>query len=132
MTATKQPTRKQQQVLDLLDQDKTATQIAKAMGITPNGVHGHIRRMRATGLLNKNGQRKASSNGRAVGAKAPTADQVSALASDALKKIDVRTEQIAARKSEIKSEFARLEAEDLTLDEEATQLQKQRASLANV
>lgn len=60
------PTRKQAQVLGHLKRGKTPAQIAKQMGISKNGVYGHIRKLKAAGLLDTNGGEEAaeaSSNG---------------------------------------------------------------------
>jgi predicted ArsR family transcriptional regulator len=44
-------TDRQREVLDLVNEGKNPTQIGAALGISSQGVHGHIRRLRGKGLI---------------------------------------------------------------------------------
>jgi F0F1-type ATP synthase membrane subunit b/b' len=52
-------TERQQQIQDLLEQGKSAKEIAEALGITTNGVYQQLRRMRAGGASAKPAKRGA-------------------------------------------------------------------------
>lgn len=57
--AETQLSERQKQVLEGIQAKKTPAEIAKEMHISVNGVHGHIRRLRASGALPKAKPRKA-------------------------------------------------------------------------
>lgn len=59
-TVVAKPTAKQAKVLGLIAKGKSASQIAKAMGISTNGVYGHIRKLKDRGLLDADGKLSAS------------------------------------------------------------------------
>jgi hypothetical protein len=63
-------TPKQKQVKELLDQNKTVPQIAKALKITNSGVYGHMRRMKAEA---KGGTKAPAKRRTRTPAKTPTA-----------------------------------------------------------
>ena len=62
-------TERQQQIQDLLEQGKSAKEIAEALGITTNGVYQQLRRMRAGGA--KAAPAKRAKTAKAKPAKAP-------------------------------------------------------------
>lgn len=49
-TATQALTPKQRQVLDLLNRDVSPTEVARRLKISPSGVYGHMRNIRAAGV----------------------------------------------------------------------------------
>lgn len=56
-----------QEVLELTQQGKNPTEVGAALGITSQGVHGHLRRLREKGLLPPDPKakgRKSDANGR--------------------------------------------------------------------
>lgn len=116
-TAVK-PTAKQSTVLGLLAQGKTASEIAKRMKITPNGVYGHMRRLKELGLLDENGapveakattKDTASSNG--SGPKSEALSEVESLFTRGLEIANSRLGEIDARTQEIERERGELLAE---------------------
>jgi DNA-binding CsgD family transcriptional regulator len=87
------PTRKQQQVLDYLRNGKTPAHIAKRMGISTNGVYGHMRKLRKMGLLNNSTPAAvAETNGGAAASNGhsdiPVLDLLRDAQSEAAKRID--------------------------------------------
>ncbi len=56
--STKQVTTRQQAVIDGLAAGKEPKAIAKEMGISVNGVYGHMRRLKKAGLISKNGKKR--------------------------------------------------------------------------
>lgn len=59
-----QLTERQQAVLALTQENKNPTEIGKELGISSQGVHGHLRKLRAAGLLPELAGKKAADNGR--------------------------------------------------------------------
>lgn len=51
MTAESELTERQREVLALVREGKNPTEIGKALGISSQGVHGHLRRLRGHGLI---------------------------------------------------------------------------------
>ncbi len=60
MTTVEGLTKKQKQVLGYIAKGKTPKQIATRMGISVNGVYGHIRKLKAINALDANGKPPAA------------------------------------------------------------------------
>lgn len=104
---------KQEQVLKLHKEGKNATEIAKEMGIKSNGVHAHIRRLRAKGLIPKvSGSRKSGSTRKSKAtttrnsrrASSPRSPRVPA----SVKALEQAKAQAAKRVEQIDAEIAKL------------------------
>lgn len=104
-------TEKQRQVLELHNEGKNPTEIAEALGISSQGVHGHFRRLRSKGLMPEEpGRRRPTPNGR---------HPVSA--DDALEAVreTVRTQRqgLEDRKTAIATEIKALKTQDEEIDQ---------------
>jgi DNA-binding CsgD family transcriptional regulator len=114
-TPTNDPplTEKQQQVLDLLAQDKTPTQIAEALNITSQGVHGHMQRLRRRGLIP--GEAAPSQGARRNRGSRKAATSAGITPTDAFAEvrasIDAQRQGLTARASELDQEIDDLKAE---------------------
>lgn len=153
MTA-KAPTKTQQRVLDLIDQGRSAAQVAEAMGTKPNTVHNHVRKMKSAGILPKqfkfsriteiggNGRSRSTakvssasstSNGRSDNGLGPAGLKVLADATQTYKQVAIATEKEAeSRRGEIADEIAKREAEIEELRGEDRDLQTVVAAARNV
>lgn len=109
-------TSKQKKVVTALEAGKSPKDIAKSMGISVNGVHGHIRRLRKIGALpqptgsrSRAGTRRATTRGRRASSngrlKSPAARALAKAVSQAkgrLHEIDVERQKLDAEEAEIK------------------------------
>lgn len=147
--ASKEPlTKKQQRAFDLLSSGKSPAQAAKRMGITTNGVYGHLRRIREKGHevtfrgRDVNGSKSSrrstttrsaasSPNGSSPNGKPSfesiqevhkTIDSAVVLATDRLRQIEGRRKEIAAEQEKLASEDRDLKAEAEELAVEKDQL----------
>lgn len=108
-------TEAQQRVLTLLGEDKSPTEIAKDMGITSQGVHGHMSRLRKRGLLP--GEPAASTAGRtpARSRKRAAGNDRRVTPADAFAEvrasIDEQRKGLTARATELDQEIDDLKAE---------------------
>lgn len=130
------PTPKQAQVLGYIKQGKTATQIAKRMKITRNGVYAHKKHLRELGLLDEANEAapepEATTPEATNGHDPATPQQIRALAEQAAQRVAERVEQINGRIEEITAAQEKLAAERSLLNEEADQLASQRKVLEQV
>jgi SOS-response transcriptional repressor LexA len=106
-------TDRQRDVLRLHGEGKNPTQIGEELGISSQGVHGHLRRLRGKGLI----------EGTARTAPVPVAvpDNGRPLtAADALEQVRqaaaTQRQQLADRKAQIASEITSLNAQDAEID----------------
>lgn len=118
---------KQAEVLKLHNEGKNATEIAKTMGIKPNGVHAHIRRLRGKGVIpaaaSSNGSRKSSTRKpRAAAAKKPAARRTRRTSAPraprqpaSVKALEKAAKDAAKRIDEIDAEIKKLEGEKAAL-----------------
>lgn len=112
-------TKRQQVVLDGLAAKKTPDEIAKQMGISVNGVYGHIRRLKKAGLLSANGKKRGRPRGSARKSR-PRASRNSrrnvGVETPVIRKmLDARAD-VEKRRAAIRDERAKLDAEDLALE----------------
>lgn len=140
------PSKKQQQVLGLIAEGQKPKDIAKRMKISVNGVYGHMRKLKAKGLLTEDGQITDSLDGVAAKATAKakvkaatnggthggTVDQVRSIVEGTIKTIENRQGEASTRQKEISVEIARLREEDDALAHEQDTLDKQKAALGAV
>lgn len=152
MASTKQPTKTQARVLDLIDQGKSAAQVAEAMGTKPNTVHNHVRKMKSAGILPKqfkfsrvteiggNGRSRSrakvssvSANGRSDNGLGPAGLKVLADATETYKQVAVATEKEAeARREAIAEEITAYKVSIEELQAEDAELQAVVAAARNV
>lgn len=152
--AAKTPTKTQQRVLDLIDQGKSAAQVAAAMGTKPNTVHNHVRKMKAAGILPKqfkfsriteiggNGRSRstakvssasATTNGRSDNGLGPAGLKVLADATETYKQVALATEKEAeARREAIAEEIRAYKVSIEELQVEDGELQAVVAAARNV
>lgn len=123
----RKPTRKQQQILDLLSEGKTPDQIAKRQKVTTNAIYGHLRRLRANGWIDGENNvldmatlaiPPVSSNGSSENGEEAAADRMKNLIRNAIKVADTRLDEIDAERGEIKEEMLALDLRDKKLAEE--------------
>lgn len=117
-TAVK-PTAKQAKVLGYVKEGKTPAEIAKRLRITTNGVYGHIRKLKAKGLIDGGDPAPASSNG-----SHPTAslEEVHLILAKAKDTAAARVEAIQDRLTAIKATAEELANEREGLEKEAAAL----------
>lgn len=113
-------TEKQQQVLALHRENKGPSEIAEVLGITSQGVHGHLKRLRGKGLIEER-------PGAAV--RPPSARGNARVNPSAALEIvrQAAREQVAAvqaRQAEIDTEITELRAEKNELGKALTELRK--------
>lgn len=131
-------TERQQEVLDLIGQNKTVAEMAKALGLTENGVRSHIKRLKQRGLVSKSygsrggsrsRSRRRSANGR--GGQAAANPQTTVRSSngssgafklDGIPAIELASKQIGARQGEIAEEAASIAEREAELSAELTVL----------
>jgi hypothetical protein len=134
MTATLDPatieglTDKQREVLELHNDGKSPTEIGKALGITSQAVHGHFRRLRASGLLPDTGAAKPAAAAKrpsrpAVPNGRQTFDPGSAITAVKLAAAQQRRE-LDAREQQIDGEIDALKAEKKAIGEARRELNK--------
>lgn len=125
MTTKPKLAKKQAEVLGLLEGGKTPVEVAKKLGISPNGVYGHMRRIEAKGYAvprgksnaspakaKRRGRPKASSNGSGpVGAIDAGIKKLIQQAETRSKAIKVEADKITAEQNVLKDRLARLGAE---------------------
>jgi septal ring factor EnvC (AmiA/AmiB activator) len=118
MTATPTPalTPKQQKVFELLGAGTPPAEIAKRLKISPSGVYGHMRNMRAAGAqlpgevvrsLTPPPSAAVLTNGATTTATAVTADPAQSL-KDAIDRDQERAEQISSQISELQQRIDEL------------------------
>lgn len=110
-------TERQSDVLRLTKEGKNPTDVAKELGISSQGVHGHLRRLRAKRLLAPDAPKRKGANGRA---------EVDYLATIRLA-AEQAEQDIRKRQSEIDQAIANLQAERDGLN---AALEEVRAKLA--
>ena len=119
-----QLTDRQRDVLRLHREGKNPTEIGKALGISSQGVHGHLGRLRNHGLIADDAPtaaRTRSSSRRRVGQ--PAFDPARAL--DAVRAtVRAQEEAILARQAEIDEQIAALQAERGELDSPLAELRR--------
>lgn len=127
MTDKKKLAPKQKRVLDLLNKGKSPTETAKALGISVNGIYGHMRRIEAKGYAVPR-----STNGRSASRKTRT--KASPNGSGPIDKIDSGIarliEQAEDRAKEIEVEAMATNERLVALTAEAEELAKRRKALA--
>jgi biotin operon repressor len=101
-------TERQRDILALVKQGQSATEIGRALGISSQGVHGHFQRLRSKGIEipTQNGTHKASR--RAPGDGGAPSGKALAAAQDAIKEHERR---LLARVAEIDAEIRALQQE---------------------
>ena len=127
-------TPKQREVVKLISSGKTVPEAAKSMKINPQGVYGHIRRIKDAGLGNllETGvvaslEANASSNG-----SSEVEDRIGGLVEEAVLLADARITEIEERRGAIKDQTNKLTVEDDTLAVEAARLTDEREALAQI
>lgn len=109
---------KQREVLTLVRDGKNPTDVGRAMGITSQAVHGHLRRLRSRGLLPegpaKSGRASAPSNG------FDPANALAAIHAAARQQVT----EIEARMTAIDAQREALTAEKKTLASALTEVKK--------
>lgn len=112
-------TDRQRDTLRLHREGKNPTEIAEALGISSQGVHGHFRRLRAKGLMEGDDRAVRASSRRRNGSGPVTAD-------DALEAVraTARTQRNALieRKESITAEIDALKAEAKKIDKTVGEL----------
>lgn len=133
MTTTLDPatieglTDKQREVLELHNDGKSPTEIGKALGITSQAVHGHFRRLRASGLVPDTGAAKPAAAKRPARITAPNGRQAfdpgSAINAVKLAAAQQRRE-LDAREQQIDGEIEALKADKKAIGEARRDLNK--------
>jgi len=128
-------TPKQRQVVSLISGGKTVNEAAKVMKINPQGVYGHIRRIKDAKLGHllepgavaslEGGNGSASSNG-----SSEVGEAVERLVQEAIGLADGRVKEIEERRNELANAITNLKAEDDALAVEAARLTDERERLA--
>jgi DNA-binding CsgD family transcriptional regulator len=132
-TPTNDPplTEKQQQVLDLLAQDKTPTQIAEALNITSQGVHGHMQRLRRRGLIP--GEAAPSQGARRNRGSRKAATSAGITPTDAQRQgLTARASELDQEIDDLKAEIDRRRTEKRGVEKAAKDLETFEATLPSV
>lgn len=113
-------TEKQQQVLEMHRANKGPAEIAEALGISTQGVHGHIKRLRNKGLIEAKPSAGASRPARRDGARLDPKAALEVVREAARQQITT----VEARQAEIEAEIKDLQEEKRELGKTLTELRK--------
>lgn len=123
--ATDDLTDRQRDVLRLLREGKNPTEIGRELGISSQGVQGHMRRLRQKGLAEPAASPRTvapAANARTRGPAAPF-DPASTIAAVQQAIADERA-KLDRREAEINAEFERLRAEQQAITDARNELDK--------
>lgn len=130
--------KKQAQVVLLIQQGKTVPQIAKRMKISNNGVYGHIRKIKDKGaghlLEVPSSDAPSSGNGSSQNGAPDSAalGRIHAQVKEAIETADERLSEISTRQTEIREQADSLRHEEEALAREGEQIATERGKLAEV